>query len=144
MVLQALCNMLVFSGAALPSLHFHEKDPGSVQFLWSQLCKQIPGSTLIGASVSPLPPPGVHQDSTVPRLHSPCSLGMPGGEPELSPTPSHPSLATYQVLDTVLASGCGAIGCLSDQDGPLWIIHTSKYNLCFGLDSEFILASCVP
>lgn len=93
----ALCNMLVFSGAALPSLHFHEKDPGSAQFLWSQLCKQIPGSTLIGTPVSPLPPPGIHQDSTVPGLHSPCRLGMPAGGQKLSPTPSRPLLGIYQV-----------------------------------------------
>lgn len=74
----ALCNMLVFSGAALPSLHFHEKDPGSAQFLWSQLCKQVPGSTLIGAPVSPLPPPGIHQDSLCPDctlLQARCAGG---------------------------------------------------------------------
>ena len=64
---RTLCRMLVFSGAALPSLHFHEKDPGSAQFLWSQLCKQMPGSTLIGASVSLLPPPGIYQDSVAPH-----------------------------------------------------------------------------
>lgn len=71
--MQDTYSFLVFSRAALPSLHFHEKDPGSAQFLWSQLCKRIPGSTLIEGSVCPLPPPVIHRESTTPP-----QAGYPG------------------------------------------------------------------
>lgn len=81
-----MCRMLVFSGAALPSLHFHEKDPGSAQFLRSQLCKQIPGSTLTEASVSLLPPPVIHQDSTAPD--STCRPDTPQDGQWLYSTPA--------------------------------------------------------
>jgi hypothetical protein len=73
----ATCKMLEFSVAAFPSLHFHEKDPGSAQFLWSQLCKQILGSTLIGALCESPALPVIHQHwaQTLPAGWIPQCMG---------------------------------------------------------------------
>ena len=114
---RTLCRMLVFSGAALPSLHFHEKDPGSAQFLWAQLCKQIPGSTLIGASVSLLPPPVIHQDSLPLTLFFP-QPGHPTGWAAALFHTSHSLLGIYHVQGTSPAYD-RATGCLFDQSGQL-------------------------
>lgn len=70
----AICKAL----AALSSLHFHEKDAGSAQFLGPS-CANIPGSTLMEAPVHPLPPPAIRQESAAPRLHSSCRLDTPAG-----------------------------------------------------------------
>ena len=51
-------------------------------------CANIPGSTLINASVRPLPHPVTRQQSTAPRLHSPDRQDAPVGWAEPLPSQS--------------------------------------------------------
>lgn len=120
--------MLGFPGAALPSLHFHEKDPGSAQFLWSQLYKQIPESALIGALCESHPP----QRFT----------GTAPPPPPFSLKPGYAALFDTRYGASTACSLDGIIGCLSDASRQLlWSIQASKCNLCFGVDCVMVLAS---
>ena len=85
----------------------------------------MPRSTLIGASVSLLPPPGIHQDSIAPHSSRPAGWAPHRTGSSFIP---HQSLFTGHLPCArhcaSLWTGPLAIYPMGAQ--PLWIIHTSK------------------